>query len=87
MAHGRVSTLPARRAAMTAARWLLLAGWCWDWALALALIIINFTVPGEIIPAVDRLYFADDPAFRCVCCRNKHTALRAGGTQHTAITQ
>lgn len=44
--------------------WLLVAGYLWDWLLALALIIINFTVPGNVIPAVKRMYFVDDTAFR-----------------------
>lgn len=44
--------------------WLVVAGYLWDWLLALVLIVINFTVPGIVIPAVERMYFEDDPAFR-----------------------
>jgi hypothetical protein len=33
---------------MSAVKWLLLAGYIWDWLLALTLIIINFTIPGEV---------------------------------------
>lgn len=39
--------LRCRAAAITAVKWLLLAGYIWDWLLALTLIIINFTIPGE----------------------------------------
>lgn len=46
------------------ARWFVLAGYLWDWLLALTLIIINFTVPGNVIPAMKRIYFDNDPAFK-----------------------
>jgi hypothetical protein len=39
--------LRVRAATIIAIKWLLLAGYIWDWLLALALIIINFTIPGE----------------------------------------
>lgn len=45
-------------------RWLVSAGYLWDWLLAGVLVFINFNVPGVLIPAVDRLYFPDDPNLR-----------------------
>jgi hypothetical protein len=64
MASGtHASTL--RRAAAFAYRWLVGAGYVWDWLLAAVLVWINFNIPGTYIPAVDRLYWPDDPAFRC----------------------
>eukprot|EP00775_Hariotina_reticulata_P011579 gene11579-11723_t len=42
--------------------WLVVAGYIWDWLVAVALITINFTIPGSMVPAVDRLYFPNDPA-------------------------
>lgn len=45
-------------------KFLIQAGYLWDWLLAAVLIIINFNVPGVLIPAVDRLYFDDDPMLR-----------------------
>ncbi|KAI8474188.1 MAG: phosphatidic acid phosphatase type 2/haloperoxidase [Monoraphidium minutum] len=37
-------------------------GYIYDWALALALIIMNFTVPGPIVRPLERHYTAGDPA-------------------------
>lgn len=54
--------LRCRAAAITAVKWLLLAGYIWDWLLALTLIIINFTIPGEVIPPLERMWFPNDPS-------------------------
>lgn len=52
----RLSTVPmapsvnlrVRSILMCATKWFLLAGYLWDWLLALVMIIINFTIPGEV---------------------------------------
>ncbi|KAF6265403.1 phosphatidic acid phosphatase type 2/haloperoxidase [Scenedesmus sp. NREL 46B-D3] len=53
--------LRCRAATMSAVRWLLLAGYIWDWLLAVTLIIVNFTIPGEVIPPLERMWFPNDP--------------------------
>lgn len=45
-------------------RWMVSAGYLWDWLLAAVLVFINFHVPGILIPAVKRMYFDDDPNLR-----------------------
>eukprot|EP00878_Enallax_costatus_P002057 GHUV01002223.1.p1 GENE.GHUV01002223.1~~GHUV01002223.1.p1 ORF type:complete len:288 (+),score=64.57 GHUV01002223.1:130-993(+) len=60
----RSFNLRCRSWLMLAAKWFLLAGYLWDWLLAIALIIINFTIPGTVIPAVKRIIFDDDPSLK-----------------------
>lgn len=50
--------------AMLAFKWLFLAGYAWDWLLAAVLVWVNFNIPGIVIPAVERMYFKDDPNLR-----------------------
>jgi hypothetical protein len=57
-------SLTCRRWACYTYRWLISAGYIWDWLLAAVLVVINFFVPGVLIPAVDRMYFPDDPTLR-----------------------
>lgn len=53
-----------RRSLMFSYKWFVQAGYLWDWLLAAVLVWINFNIPGTYIPAVDRMYFADDPNLR-----------------------
>ena len=59
-----MDSLKLRRGVLIAYKWLVQAGYVWDWLLAAVLVFINFNVPGVLIPAVDRMYFEDDPALR-----------------------
>jgi hypothetical protein len=58
------ASLAFRRFLLFSYKWLVQAGYLWDWLLAAVLVWINFNVPGVMIPAVDRLYFEDDPNLR-----------------------
>jgi len=71
MASNHQAPLLARKYLVFAYKWLVQAGYLWDWLLALALVIINFNVPGVLIPAVDRMYFAGELLLPSVisCCR------------------
>jgi hypothetical protein len=56
---------PARRWALHAWRHLVGAGYIWDWLLAALLVWVNFNIPGsDLVPAVERMWFKDDPALR-----------------------
>lgn len=60
----RTLGLRSRSHVMLAFKWSLGVGYLWDWLLAVAVIIINFTIPGSVIPAVKRIIFDDDPSLR-----------------------
>jgi hypothetical protein len=53
-----------RRSLVFVYKWMVQAGYLWDWLLAAVLVWINFNIPGNYIPAVDRMYFPDDPNLR-----------------------
>lgn len=57
-------SLTLRRWLIFSYRWMVSAGYVWDWLLAAVLVYINFHVPGVVIQAVDRMYFPDDPNLR-----------------------
>lgn len=57
-------SLAFRRFLVLSFKWLVQAGYLWDWLLAAVLVWVNFNIPGVVIPAVDRLYFKDDPTLR-----------------------
>lgn len=84
MASNHQAPLLARKCLMFAYKWLVQAGYLWDWLLALALVIINFNVPGVLIPAVDRMYFAGELHLAVMrCCATAHR-LKAKGCSTTA---